>query len=600
MAFLIVLMQCLAVSYAGAQTATLLSTTSFGSGTPSGWYNDGHWYASSNGKSGTNGSMVCDMVGYSYYYTPGYYNTYYPYNYVSGYTTYYTDEFGTPGVDASDYTDDIDSVWVDFDFCWEYNNYDANNGDDNFEVTTGYDQLFYGSTSYGKTYEKDSNSFDIDPPMADSNWHHYHLFIPVASRSSNMAVNWVGHPYAGSSNPAIDNVRITASHNPNATRRMKLSRTSIALGQVRVGRERADSLRVTSNGNLGSIRINSSMKSGAEFATGPYWYARILPTGTSEVDSAIFYPTTRGAFNDSIIYTSNSDLAVQQRMAVYVSGQGVQAIFTPTNGTSVAFGNVRVGRTKQQTFLFSNTGDDTLFLQTPSIAGSGFTIASGPSPLVVPPSQSRSVVLQFSPTVQQSYSATLYFSASNGVTAPSIAITGVGSLPQIVISNFAAFGNERVGQPMQGTIMVSNGGNDTLNMSIGTLTQPSSKFFLAASVTMLSQGGTSLFRINYTPTSRMLDSAKLKFSTDDPQHPTDSVLVTGRGIQAIFNSNNGNTVAFGNVRAGRTAQQSFGYSNTGDDTMFLQTPSISGGAFTIVSGPSSMIVPPNQTGNVIV
>src|SRR5205814_115140 len=109
-------------------------------------------------------------------------------------------------------------------------------------------------------------------------------------------------------------------------------------------------------------------------------------------------------------------------------------VFSASNGTTLAFGNVHATRSAQLTFSYSNSGDDTLFFAaTPaSISGSGFTIVSGPSHTTqLLPSQSDAIVVQFSPQAKQAYSGTLTLSASDGTTIPSVTLSGTGVLPQI-------------------------------------------------------------------------------------------------------------------------------------------------------------------------
>src|SRR5665213_1557097 len=152
-------------SQAAAVTDTLLSET-FASGLPGTWSDDGSWFSSSNGYGGSNGSMYCDMYDY--------------------YTT--SDYLTAPTVDASNYAADADSVWVDFDFSWQYNNNDADYGDDYFYVSADYDNLMSGSTSGLATYSTGDYTVNTDPPTDASYWQHYHLLVPVSSRTSSLNI----------------------------------------------------------------------------------------------------------------------------------------------------------------------------------------------------------------------------------------------------------------------------------------------------------------------------------------------------------------------------------------------------------------------------
>jgi hypothetical protein len=260
-------------------------------------------------------------------------------------------------------------------------------------------------------------------------------------------------------------------HNVFPSRRASLSQNTISFGQLRVGHRAADSLSVISNGDTTITISSSAMKGGSPFSSYPTTTNRAIVTGSSEIDSAIFAPSSRGTFHDSLIFNTNSDTVPQQRMGIAVSGQGIQAIFNSTNGTSLAFGNLHVGNIATKTFSFSNTGDDTLFLQTPSISGSGFSIATGLSTFTYPPNQSGSVVVQFAPSAKQSYSGSLSFTASDGVSAPTVSLSGNGTLPQIQVSSSDNLGSIRVGQSLHGSVTFQNIGNDTLHVSNATMTQ---------------------------------------------------------------------------------------------------------------------------------
>src|SRR5665647_3673075 len=118
------------------------------------------------------------------------------------------------------------------------------------------------------------------------------------------------------------------------------------------------------------------MKTGTQFGNvAPGANGRTLNPGLTEVDSVIFAPTARGTFSDSLIFTTNSDTIPDQRKGLVVNGQAIQAIFTNPLST-LAFGNLKLSKfTAKMAFPFSNTGDDTLFLQSPSISGIGFSIS---------------------------------------------------------------------------------------------------------------------------------------------------------------------------------------------------------------------------------
>ncbi len=374
------------------------------------------------------------------------------------------------------------------------------------------------------------------------------------------------------------------------TKRMAVSRNAVSFGQIRVGRRVADSLLVTSNGDQAITISSSSMKSGVEFSNYPTTSNRSISTGSTEMDSVIFSPNGRGTFNDSLIYLTNSDTVPNQHVGVYVSGQGIQAIFNATSGTTMAFGNVRVNRTSQQTFSFSNSGDDTLFLQTPTISGNGFAIVSGPTSKTLAPSQSASMVVAFMPTAKQSYSATLNFSASNSVSTPTVSLTGNGVQPQLQISNLIGLGPERVGQILQGMATFKNGGNDTLHLSNASLTQPSSIFNLVNYDQTILPGATGTFHISYNPNGEKTDSATLHFISDDPNDSSVTVTITGTGVLPHMSvAQKGDTVDLGQVKVNSSSTQEFAVTDNGGADLTLSNVTASPSPFSVQSSPNVVV-----------
>jgi hypothetical protein len=388
-------------------------------------------------------------------------------------------------------------------------------------------------------------------------------------------------------------------HNVTPPVRMALGRSSISLGQLRVGHRIADSLKVSSNGQAAITISSSAMKSGAEFSSYPTTSNRTINAGSTEIDSVIFTPASRGSFNDSLIFNTNSDTVPEQRMGLYVSGQGIQAIFNSTYGNSLTFGNLRAGHTSQQTFSFSNTGDDTLFLQTPSISGSGFTIATGLSTLIYPPNQSGSVVVQFAPTGKQSYSGSLVFTASNEVSGATVSLSGTGILPEIQVSNSNYLGDIRVGQTLQGNVTLKNVGNDTLHLSNVSLTQPSTRFSLGAYDQAVIPGGNDTVPISYTPNAEKYDTASLQFSTDDPSNATVAISIIGNGtLPHMSITENGDTVNLGEIKVNSFSTTNIGITNNGAAN--LNITSASAGPVPFVLDQSPNVVTAGTTSNIIV
>jgi hypothetical protein len=138
--------------------------------------------------------------------------------------------------------------------------------------------------------------------------------------------------------------------------------------------------------------------------------------------SKLFYRVAHMLILLAISTTSSVTMAQTHQKAA----RHGHAIFNPTAGTNLTFGNIRIGQTKQQTFSFANTGDDTLFVQSLELSNdTDFTIQF--ARLTIAPKQSGTVILQFAPRAGQTYDATLSFAVANGVVPPVVALHGRGS-----------------------------------------------------------------------------------------------------------------------------------------------------------------------------
>ncbi len=564
---------------AAAVTDSLLHLETFASGLPGTWSKNSSWVSSANGNGGTGGSMYCDL---------------YDYEYQHGVMT-------TPSLNASQYSASTDSVWIDFDLCWQYNSYNSEYGNDTLTVTTGTDVLLTGVTANLATYTTNDYTISYDPPTGTAFWRHYHLLVPVTSRTAELSISFIGAPRHGSTNPAIDNVSLTAKA---GQMRLTLSRYAISLGNVRLGTIGKDTLTLTSSAPILPVTIlSNTMKDGSHFGTWPHSTQRVLANSSHEIDSVFFTPPAAGFFSDSLLIATNSDTAPQQNIAVYVSGQGIQAIFHCISDTTLNFGPVKAGHTTQQTFSFSNMGDDTLFLDPPAISGGGFSIVSGPESLILLPDRTEHVVVEFAPTALQTYEGTLSFHAANGVWAPTVRLMGSGLAPQLSIADPYSIGGIRVGDTLLGMVRFQNTGNDTLFLSDKAITQPSNLFMLAPCTqsqqqydgvegtvftpgpcidTVLAGVWDTIF-LTYAPIERGQDAAELQFITNDPANPEPVVTITGRGLQGVLNPLSGSPYSFGHLRIQNAIEHTYCISNTGDDTLYLYSPTVSGTGFSFAT-----------------
>ncbi len=195
---------------AAAQVTTLLPLQDFNAGAiPAGWTSsNSSWYWWQWGAGGNNGSILCDDAGFFYQ----------------------ADPITAPSVDASGFANSSDSIWVDFDFFWDNNGF-VPYGPDTWEVLAGSDILQSGDETTLGTYS-DPNDYNADPTQALSgNWQHYHLLVPTGDRGGSLQITFEVVPGWGCSNPAIDNVEITAKQSEPLAITGQPSNVTVCAGQ---------------------------------------------------------------------------------------------------------------------------------------------------------------------------------------------------------------------------------------------------------------------------------------------------------------------------------------------------------------------------------
>lgn len=127
---------------------------------------------------------------------------------------------------------------------------------------------------------------------------------------------------------------------------------------------------------------------------------------------------------------------------------------------SVSFGNVQIGTSQTQSDSLSNTGGTSLTVTQATPTGAGFTITGLSLPLTLPPGQSASFGVVFSPKTAGSVAGNLAITNSASSTPLNIALSGTavaaGNLTGSPTS--ISYGNVQIGIPQTQTETLKNSG----------------------------------------------------------------------------------------------------------------------------------------------
>jgi len=382
------------------------------------------------------------------------------------------------------------------------------------------------------------------------------------------------------------------------TKAIALSKTTINLGNARVGASKSDTMSIHSTGD-DALTINSTaMAFGTHFSRNPTSTNRTISVGQKEVNTITFSPTAKGSFTDTLIINSNATSTSDQRKTVIVTGTGTQGVFSGV--TNLTFGDVDVNTSVRRGYVITNTGNDSLFLNTPTVSGTGFSIVTQPTRLSLAPNEKDSVVIQLTATAKQTYQGSLSITANGGVSVPSITLAGNGVAPSIQATTPFNTGGIRVGMTTQATVNFSNTGNDTLRVTSAQLTAgATSRFSIIgfSPVTVLA-GQTGSIQVSYSPNDLVADTATLTLTSNALGQPTYDIKIYGTGtIPKMALTDGQDTLRFTGVRVGKTASLTFNIRNTGSDILALSKVSTST-PFAIEDKPTS--IEPGTQGTVTV
>jgi trimeric autotransporter adhesin len=256
-----------------------------------------------------------------------------------------------------------------------------------------------------------------------------------------------------------------------------------------------------------------------------------------------------------------------------------------------------VGAPTTRSAVITNTGTANLALASLIFSGtaaSEFSLATGntcTAGLVLAPSSSCNLVLQFAPVAAGTSLANLLVSHNAANSPQSLALTGtVTALPQARIEFSAlslAFGNTALGASTQQTITVQNTGGADLVLSALTLTGAAPGDFSRAGTcstsAVLAAGRQCSLLITFQPTAVGARSASLSVRSNASNGDA-SLALTGSGLPAAAPALSLAPLAldFGTQSiSGTTPPRRVVVSNVGGAPLFISSIVISGVAFAI-------------------
>jgi hypothetical protein len=216
---------------------------------------------------------------------------------------------------------------------------------------------------------------------------------------------------------------------PAGAPKISVSPSSLAFGDVTVGQTKDLSLTVQNSGNA-ILTISSSSNTSPRFTL-----LTSLPLGVAAGQSGTlfvrFAPIATGAVSGSLTITSNDPSTPSLSIGLTGNGAGTTGGNPAINvsATTLDFGSITVGQTKDLSFNIRNGGAGTLSVTSITGAAAPFTLVQPPQTPFNVPAAGTVITARFSPTTGGPQSGTLTIASNGGNATIPLSGTGIASTP---------------------------------------------------------------------------------------------------------------------------------------------------------------------------
>lgn len=308
--------------------------------------------------------------------------------------------------------------------------------------------------------------------------------------------------------------------------------SQLNFGNVRVGESKPDSFVIANSGNT-VLTISSAVSNNPQFSVVPS--AGSVPVGGSLKFYVTFHPAG-GTAQGSIVISHS---APGSPTSVDVQGRGIQPQFVFSR-QALAFGNVRVGGSRQDTIKVLNRGDDTLHISNIGFTARQFTIV--PDEALIPPGLDALFFVTFTPTEGGQVSGTARFDYNGPASPAELSLSGNGILAVItLLPSELHFGEVGLGSSSTTLFRIVNTG--AANLSVDSLRirgANASEFLIAGSsgpFLPLVPGESLRVSVRFTPLTVEQGKTAIVYVYHDASFSPDMVSLSGSGRSSFVQVN---------------------------------------------------------------
>lgn len=249
--------------------------------------------------------------------------------------------------------------------------------------------------------------------------------------------------------------------------------------------------------------------------------------------------------------------------------------------TSVDFGTVAIGDSKDAIVTISNRGTRTIKLSGFVVGSEGdFAVARAPEGMLLSPQQNATVTVTFKPLAPEELMGALRFAGDDQPELRRIPLRGRGTIGIVAIEpegsarcgrvpESLAFGYSRIGVRTERSITVRSVGSATVTITSAAFEMPSTVFDLVEpEVKTIPPGRSIALKVGYKPVASGHDQTILKLGTSSINRASISIPICGDGASPSLCARPV-PLDIGPVTLGTTGTAAVRLSNCGQGTLTL-------------------------------
>src|SRR2546425_733438 len=212
--------------------------------------------------------------------------------------------------------------------------------------------------------------------------------------------------------------------------------------------------------------------------------------------------------------------------------QQMQLVISPS---ALSFGNISVGSSSTQTVTLINSGAASVTVSQARVSGTGFSNNGLTPPLTLPPGQSSTLTVRFTPQAAGRVTGSLSLVSNDPHSPSTIALSGTGVTSTFLLTaspTSLSFGNVTVGSnSAPQTVTLTNSGNSSVSISqINVSGSGFSASGLTAPLT-LAAGQTASFSVVFASTTAGTAIGNVSLVSNATNSPT--IALSASGVQPI-------------------------------------------------------------------